>query len=211
LTCLDLGSGTGRFTPLLAQLFEGTAIGVEPSEKMRAVAQAAPHPAAVEYRAGQAEQIPLPDGACDLALMFLSFHHVRDRAAAAREIARVLAADGRLLVRSVFSDRMPNIGWHRYFPRAREVELEMFPTSDEVQAVFAAQGLRTVALDTVRERFAPNLTEHAAKLRTRSISTFEHLTEAEIEEGFRRLDVAVAQDDGAPIEADCDLLVLERA
>lgn len=211
LACLDLGSGAGRFTPLLAELFGGPATGVDPSEKMRQAAQAAPHPRQVSYAAGSAESIPLGEEACDLVLMFLSFHHVRDRAAAAREIGRVLAPGGRLLVRSVFSDRMPELHWRRYFPRAREVELQMFPTSSDVQAVFAAEGFRTVALDTVRERFAPNLTEHAARLRTRSISTFEHLTDAEIDEGFRRMDAAIAADDGAPIDADSDLLVLARA
>jgi cyclopropane fatty-acyl-phospholipid synthase-like methyltransferase len=42
LTWLDLGSGTGRMTPALAEAFGGPVYGIEPSDKMRA--QANPHP-----------------------------------------------------------------------------------------------------------------------------------------------------------------------
>lgn len=39
LTVLDLGSGTGRFTPLLAEAFGGPVSGVEPSARMREIAE----------------------------------------------------------------------------------------------------------------------------------------------------------------------------
>ena len=35
LSVLDLGSGTGRYTPALAEAFGGPVYGVEPSAKMR--------------------------------------------------------------------------------------------------------------------------------------------------------------------------------
>jgi len=208
LACLDLGSGTGRFTPLLAELFGGPVHGVEPFERMRAQAEAAPHPDSVRYLAGRAEAIPLPDASCDLALMFLSFHHVRDRPAAAREIRRVLRPGGRLMIRSHFSDRMPEVHWHRWFPRARAVEMEMFPTLTEVTDLFADVGLKPLALDVVRETFSDSLAESARRLRTRAISTFEHLDEAEIEAGFRRMDAEIAAGPEGPTHGDCDLLVL---
>jgi ubiquinone/menaquinone biosynthesis C-methylase UbiE len=208
LTCLDLGSGTGRFTPLLAEVFGGPVFGVEPSARMRAQAEAAPHPASVHYLAGRAEAIPLPDASCDLVLMFLSFHHVQDRPTAAREIRRVLRPGGRLLIRSHFSDRMPEIHWHRWFPGARAVELKMFPTLAEVTTLFSSAGLKPLALDVVREIFTDSLEESARRLRTRAISTFEHLDEAEIVEGFRRMDAEIAAGPEGPTYGDCDLLVL---
>src|SRR3990167_542566 len=104
------GAGVGRLTPALAETFGGPVWGVEPSAKMRAVAEAtAAHPA-VTWLAGEAAAIPLPDDTADAALMFLSIHHVPDRAAAAAETARVLKPGGRVLVRSPFSARM-NGGW----------------------------------------------------------------------------------------------------
>lgn len=208
LTCLDLGSGTGRFTPLLAEVFGGPVYGVEPFERMRAQAETAPHPEAVRYLAGCAEAIPLSDASCELVLMFLSFHHVRDRPAAAREIRRVLKSGGRLMIRSHFSDRMPEVHWHRWFPSARAVELEMFPTLAEVTDLFAAANLKPLALDVINETFANSLEESARRLRTRAISTFEHLDEAEIVEGFRRMDAEIAAGPDGPTHGDGDLLVL---
>ncbi len=208
LTCLDLGSGTGRFTPLLAELFGGPVYGVEPFDRMREQAEAAPHPDTVRYLAGRAEAIPLPDASCDLVLMFLSFHHVRDRPAAVREIRRVLKPGGRVLIRSHFSDRMPEVHWHRWFPSARAVELKMFPALAEVTDLFATVGLQPLALDVLRERFTDTLAESARRLRTRAISTFEHLDEAEIDQGFRRMDAEIAAGPEGPTWGDCDLLVL---
>ncbi|WP_339929053.1 class I SAM-dependent methyltransferase [uncultured Brevundimonas sp.] len=208
LDVLDLGCGTGRYTLTLAETFGGRTWGVEPSEKMRAVAGSGSAHPQVEYLEGRAERIPLPDDACDLVLMFLSFHHVRDRAAAAREIRRVLKPGGRVMIRSPFNDRMPDVHWHRFFPRARDIELAMFPSTTEVRDVFAAVGLQMIALDTVREQFGHSLADTAQRLRSRSISTFEHLSEAEIEAGFARLDRDVAASvTDEPNFGDSDLMV----
>ncbi len=212
LAVLDLGSGTGRFTSALARAFGGPVYGVEPAQRMRQVAvRSAAHPA-VTYLAGSGERIPLAAGSCDVVLMFLVFHHLRDPAAAAAEIARVLRPGGRVLIRSTFADRMPYLWWHRFFPRAIEIERDMFPGVREVAEVFAAVGLQVLALDTVTERFSGSMTESAARLRLRAISTFEYLTEQEITEGFAALDVAVAAETvPQPIKGTSDLLVLGTA
>jgi ubiquinone/menaquinone biosynthesis C-methylase UbiE len=206
---LDLGSGTGRFTPLLADLLGGDVVGVEPSQGMRQIAERdAPHPR-VRYLAGQAEAIPVPAASCDLVLMFLSFHHFRDRRAAVREIRRVLRPAGRIFVRSTFADRMPELLWHRYFPQARRIELETFPTVPQVTEVFAEAGFSVLGLETVTELAAPSLAVYAERLRLRGISTFEYLTEEETTRGLAALDAAVAADDvPGPITMDSDLLVL---
>ena len=211
LAVVDLGSGTGRFTPALADTFGGAAYGVEPASRMRAIAEASARHPRVTYLDGAAERIPLPDAACDLVVMFLSLHHVRDREAAAREVRRVLrpSAGGQVLIRSSFADRMRDLLWHRYFPRARAVEQGMFPTVDEVERAFASVGLRRLALDQVRYRVAPSLADYAARLRLRAVSTFEHLTEDEVAEGFRALGRdAAAEATPRPVEEDGDLLVL---
>lgn len=211
LAVLDLGSGTGRFTPALANTFGGPVYGVEPSDKMRAVATSeAAHPH-VTYLAGSAEDIPLADKSCDAVLMFLSFHHVQQREAAAKEIARVLRPGGAVLIRSVFADRMPDLRWHNFFPRARDIEMQMFPTSDTVIRLFADVGLRPITLTAIEEEFAPDLATYAARIRLRAISTFEHLSDEEFADGVARMDAAVAAaTERQPVTAASDLLVLVR-
>jgi ubiquinone/menaquinone biosynthesis C-methylase UbiE len=208
LAVLDLGSGTGRFTPALADAFGGPVYGVEPSRKMRAVAEKSTGHPAVTYLEGRAERIPLPATSVDLVLMYLSFHHVQDREAAAADIARVLRPGGRLLLRSTFSDRMPELEWMRYFPRARDIEMQMFPSSGEVMRLFATVRLSPVALVGIEEQLAPSLTEYAERLRLRALSTFEHMSEEEIAEGFAQMDVAVAEEtQPRPVVRSSDLLV----
>ncbi len=209
LTVLDLGSGTGRFTPALADTFGGPVYGVEPSRGMRQVAQrSATHPA-VTYLAGAAERIPLPADSCDVVVLYLVFHHVQHRAAAAANIARVLRPQGRVLIRSAFSDRMPDLRWHHFFPRAVEIEKEFFPTVNQVVQKFSQVGLHRLALEAVPERFADSLAESAARLHQRAIFTFEFLTKEETAQGFAALDAAVTQETTPePIEGTSDLLVL---
>lgn len=210
LSVLDLGSGTGRFTPALAETFGGPVYGVEPSSGMRQAATAdAAHPA-VAYLDGSAGAIPLPDASVDLVLLFLVWHHVPERAGAAAEIRRVLRPGGRVLFRSTFGDRLPQDTWLAYFPSAAGVEAAMFPTLSQVEAEFAAAGLCRVTLDVVRVRPVESAEAYLRRLRLRAVSTFEHLSEEEIERGFARMEADVAS--GTPafrLTDDGDLLVLE--
>lgn len=209
LTVLDLGSGTGRFTPALADTFGGPVYGVEPSTRMRKVAANIAAHLSVRYLEGAAEQIPLPDNRCDLILLYLVVHHIQDLPTAATEIARVLAPDGRLLIRNAFADRMPNPLWHRWFPRARTIEEELFPTVAEVADAFATANLHTVALTSARHRLAASHADYAARLRLRASSVFDQMTEQEIAEGFAALDADLAtHSDTGAVEEDCDLLIL---
>ena len=188
LTILDLGSGTGRFSPALAETFAGPVWGVEPSEKMRAQAEAgAAHPA-VRYLAGTAGAIPLPEASVDAVLMFLSFHHCPDKPAAAREVARVLRPGGRVLMRGEFGDRPPGVWWAPYFPRFETVARALFPSLDETLAAFADAGLHHLALHEVQEQYAASEDEAVERLKLRGISVFDHLDDAEIEAGFVALD-----------------------
>jgi ubiquinone/menaquinone biosynthesis C-methylase UbiE len=205
-TVLDLGSGTGRFTPMLAETFGGPVYGVEPSQRMRQVAvETAAHPS-VRYLEGGAEAVPLPDRSCDLVLMFLVLHHVVDRRAAVAELRRVLRPGGRILLCGMFSDQLPDLLWHRYFPAAKRVEQQVFPTLGEVTELF---GMSVLGVERVTVPVAPSLAAYAERLRLRAISIFEHLTEEEIQEGFAALDRAVAAE-VTPRQAtmDTDLLVL---
>jgi ubiquinone/menaquinone biosynthesis C-methylase UbiE len=211
LTVLDLGSGTGRFTPALADRFGGPVYGVEPADKMRGAAlEFARHPA-VTYLAGRAEQVPLPDASCDLAFLFFVIHHFSDRDAAARELARVVRPGGVVCVRTQFGDRLRDVSWRRYFPRAREIEESTFPTYAETVDPFVRAGFEVAALDAVEFEIASSIAAHLERLRCRAVSTFELLSEDEIEAGFAAMERAAAEESPAePVRETGDLLTLER-
>jgi ubiquinone/menaquinone biosynthesis C-methylase UbiE len=210
LTGIDLGSGTGRFTPALAETFGGPIYGVEPAARMRAVAEEQSQHSQVRYLAGEAASIPLPDAAADFVLMFLSFHHVSDQAAGAREIARVLKPGGRLILRSTFKERIPDHWWRGFFPRSQEIEEAMFPSTDEARALFEAAGFSTVEVIHQEIPFERDLAGAVAKLKLRAVSTFEHMTVQELDEGFARIDGAFAAGtiEGKPTFGD--IILFER-
>lgn len=192
LTAVDLGSGTGRFTPALAEAFGGPVYGVEPAAGMRDIAEAsAAHPR-VRYLAGEAAAIPLPDASADFVLMFLSFHHVPDQAAGAREIARVCRPGGRVILRSTFRDRIPDHWWRSYFPRSWDIERAMFFSEAAARALFETAGFTTLETVHMEIPFEDDLAAAVEKLKLRAVSVFEHLTEAELAEGFARLDADLA-------------------
>lgn len=214
LTVLDLGSGTGRFTPPLAETFGGPVYGVEPSDGMReTAARDHAHPA-VSYLAGRAEQLPLPDASVDLALIFFVFHHIADRPAAAAELARVLRPGGRLLLRSRFADRLaaPTARLlYRYFPGLRSAEARMFPTFDDTLDAFTPAGFSLTAIDYVEYQITDSLAAYHDRLRHRAISTFTYLSEDELTAGFTALATdARHETHPSPVRETAQLLALTR-
>lgn len=164
------------------------------------------------YLAGSGESIPLADGTCDGALVYFVWHHVQDKQRAAIELRRVVRPGGRLLIRTNFSDRMPQLWWYRDFPRAEEVDAQIYRPLAVVLEEFAAAGWEFVALDEVSAVTAETRADDLERLRLRAISTFEHLSEEEIEAGFAALEQAVRDDTAGtgPVVTDGDLLVLAR-
>jgi len=210
LAGLDVGSGTGRFTPALAQEF-GPVTGIEPSARMREIAQEQASHADVRYATGSAERMPVPSGSADYALMFLSWHHVQDKPRAARELARVLRPGGRLLLRANFSDHHPRPWWLEHFPRGVAVDAALFQPLHEVIATFTSAGWRVASFGTVTEPSPGTYGDMLDRLRLRTLSFFAQLSPGDVETGFRRLEEAVAADPGAPAPALTEpLLTLER-
>src|SRR5882757_3250184 len=207
---VDVGAGTGRFTPFLADLVGGPLAGVEPSDRMREIAERAGHPQ-VRYLQGNAESIPLADDSVDFALLFLVWHHVADKATAARELLRVVRPGGTLLLRSQFADRMPDLWWLEAFPRGREIDAALYQPLDVVLTTFGTAGWEFVALDEISEASPGSRVDRLAKLKTRSLSLFAHFTEAEIEAGFAELERRVRADPDAPIPPAVSDLVVLRA
>ena len=132
---LDVGGGTGR----VAQFFLGKVARIcilDPSPKMLAEGRRK----GICITQGEAEEIPFPAEAFDRIIMIDAFHHLRDQAAAAGELARVLSRGGRLVIEE------PDIA----SPAVKMVALgeklllmrSHFRTPEEVSSLFAEHGMR---------------------------------------------------------------------
>lgn len=82
---LDVGCGKKPYAPLFAA-FTTSYVGVDPVDN--------PH---AEVK-GYAEELPLPDACADVVLCIQVLEHVDDPAAVVRELARVTAPGGRVLL-----------------------------------------------------------------------------------------------------------------
>ncbi|GAA5058621.1 SAM-dependent methyltransferase [Thermocatellispora tengchongensis] len=98
---LDVGCGTGYLSRLISPAagHDGGVTGVDPSPKMIEYARERA-PANCEYIVGEGQALDLPDSAFDLVISTLAVHHIPEdgRAAAVREMFRVLRPGGRLLI-----------------------------------------------------------------------------------------------------------------
>ena len=100
---VDVGSGTGIATRQLALILpEWRIIGVEPGEAMRAQAVSDSRGAAVEFRVGTAEDLPLEDASAGLVIAAQALHWF-DHARFYAEAQRALAPGG--LIGVVQNDR----------------------------------------------------------------------------------------------------------
>ncbi len=99
---LDIGTGTGAVALQAAPLVgpAGQVTGTDPSSEMLDLARqraAGPGHANLKFEVGSAEAIQAEDASFDAVLASLSLMYVVDRAAAARECARVLRPGGRFV------------------------------------------------------------------------------------------------------------------
>jgi ubiquinone/menaquinone biosynthesis C-methylase UbiE len=104
---LDMACGTGIVTRHVAPMVgaAGQVVGLDISPAMLAVARALPAPggATIEWQEGNALRLGLPDAAFDLVLCHQGLQFFPDRAAAVREMRRVLSNGGRVAL-SVWQD-----------------------------------------------------------------------------------------------------------
>jgi SAM-dependent methyltransferase len=109
---LDVGCGEGRFSRMLAER-GATCVGIDPTPAL--VAAARDRGGMAPLRAA-AENVPLRDATCDLAVTYITLVDIEGYADAIAEMARVLRPGGRLVavnIGFVSASSAPNGGWHR--------------------------------------------------------------------------------------------------
>lgn len=95
LRWIDVGCGSGAFTELLVErCAPATVHGIDPSEGQLAFARTRSAARVAQFRQGDAMAQPLPDDACDVAVMALVIFFVPDPAKGVAEMVRVVCPGG---------------------------------------------------------------------------------------------------------------------
>jgi len=107
---VDVGCGAGLDSLIAARMVgaEGYVIGVDMTPAMLAKARASASEAScanVAFREGYAETLPVPDGWADVVISNGALNLVPDKAAALKEMARVLKLGGRLQIGDILVQR----------------------------------------------------------------------------------------------------------
>jgi ubiquinone/menaquinone biosynthesis C-methylase UbiE len=153
---LDVGCGTGIVSREVASRLgaTGALTGVDLSANMLAVARAAAarERLIIEWREGNAEQLPFHDNAFDLVLCQFALMFVADKAAALSEMRRVVSESGRVLIsvwqgldRHPFYQTLHNVIQQRVGMSALQ-QIFALGTADDLRGLAMAAGFRQMQI-----------------------------------------------------------------
>jgi len=140
----DIGAGSGFLTEGLIQ--KGLkVIAVDQSEAMLAeMKKKFANFDGIEYRVGEAENLPIPDGTVDYVFANMYLHHVESPPEAIQEMARVLKPRGKLVI--------TDLDEHTFeFLRTEQYDRWLGFKREDVERWFIEAGLRQVGTDCVGE------------------------------------------------------------
>lgn len=142
---VDLGSGTGYFSRVLAQRFAGAhGVAVDIAEGM--LHHAREQAPGLSYLAGDAERLPLCDHSCELVFSSLAVQWCADFTAVLAEAWRVLRPGAVLAFASLCTGTLQELreSWRAV---DGQVHVNRFREFSEYQRLCAASGLQTLSLE----------------------------------------------------------------
>jgi SAM-dependent methyltransferase len=165
---VDIGCGTGN-AALLAAERGATVTGVDPAQRLLDVgaATAAERGLDVTFALGEAADLPLADDGADVALSVFGVIFAPDPAAAAAEIDRVTAPDGRVLLAAW----IPGGAISQAVRHTRTTLAEILGQPPP-SAQFAWHELESVSEPFEPYGFSGSLTEHALAFAAPSVDEF---------------------------------------
>jgi ubiquinone/menaquinone biosynthesis C-methylase UbiE len=137
---LDVGCGTGQLLRRAAASFpDAHLVGVDPAGEMVQRARTSAVGVGASFVQGAAEALPFDDANFDLVVSSMSFHHWADQQEGLREVSRVLVPGGLLALADALA-----LGWMLRVGLRIAGKRRRFHTPDELDAIFAKQGLSTI-------------------------------------------------------------------
>lgn len=204
----DLGCGTGRFIGCLKEAFGVPVIGLDPSTRMLATAE---RDAAVHYAAAEAERLPLATSSIDVAFLSMMWHHLRDTEAAVAELRRTVRPGGAVFVRTPTVDLLDQFPFLRCFPESRALDERRLPSRTGLRTLFVEGGFTERAQRTVEQRMTDGPEEYRQRVRARSFSSLQQITDEAFARGLARFEAwSASLPAGQPIHERVDVFVFRR-
>jgi SAM-dependent methyltransferase len=181
---LEVGCGPGRLAEALAERARARVWAVDASPEMIAVASSRPTTGA-RFKVARAEALPFKAGWFERAVLRMVVH-LLDRAAAFRELARVLEQRGRLVVATHDPAWFDVHYLAGIFPSIPEIDRARFPDAAALEAELLAAGFAPVSVEPFRQEVSVPRVDVLERIRGRAYSTFDLLPPGEYEAGLER-------------------------
>ena len=208
---LDLGGGTGRFAIPIRNTYACQVTVVDPSASMLR-SGAALGERDVFMVLGTAEHIPMTGNSIDLVWASQAYHHFEDKPKACREIARVLAPGGRLVIRNGTQESDAELEWTHCFPEAEKLGKAKIPRQQDILNLVCANGFETLEITRVYQKFAKSWQEHYEKVSRRGLSGLIEISDDAFEAGLRRFQEWVStKPKDQPVFEPVDMFVFKKA
>lgn len=163
---LDVGCGIGKPALRLAQTRSVEVVGISVSESQVATATATASAAElsdqVSFSAADVEALPYADDSFDAALCLEVLHHVENRSAALREIARVVRPGGSVVVVDfALRGAVPKKDQPLVDDFSRACNLVTLTTIDAYERDVNSSGMTLLSTLDVSSQVAPSMRQHA--------------------------------------------------
>ena len=152
-TVVDAGCGTGNLAVSLLNGIlgpSGRIVAVDISEKMLALARRKVTDPRVTWHCGQADRLPLEDGAADHVICFSAWPHFHDSTAVTREFRRVLRTGGFLHILHLISRSEVNRIHAHAHPSVRA---DILAPAGETARLLEAHGFRVMDMTDDVKRY----------------------------------------------------------
>jgi ubiquinone/menaquinone biosynthesis C-methylase UbiE len=210
-TVFDVGCGTGRFSAALADLFDASVIGIDPSLTMLAQAQKNVHHPKVYFLKGHSESLPAENATACLLFLSMVYHHIEHPEQAAKEFFRVLRPGGFVCIRNSTQELLNSVPYLKYFPEALRFNRGRIPAKHGIIKNMNKAGLSFLSHDVVKQKFADTLNQYCEKIAQRGLSDLEMLSDSEFDAGVDKMKRdAKKMGDSGPIMEPIDLFVFKK-
>ena len=208
---LDVGCGTGRWFTELAPLVD-LAVGLDRSPAMLLEVPRGETDSALVN--GSGERIPLRDGSFDFVFCVNAIHHLACAAAFVRAAANLVRPQGALAIVGL-DPHQARDRWYLYdyFPECRALDLERYPSSEQIHDWMSAadlRGIEVVDVERIKRRFTGGEILEDYFLQRKASSQLALLSEVAWAEGLHRIRKAVEEGEsrGVPTAFEVDLTMV---